>query len=131
MKTNLQIIQQVYSDFKQGNIPAILDILSDDINWELPQSAGTAFSGVFKGKNGVLEFFQQVAATNDMHEFDIDDFVASDDKVIALGHLKATSKTTGKTSANKWAHFWQLKNGKVVNHYEYADTAEIKNAFTN
>jgi len=38
---------------------------------------------------------------------------------------------TGKTSSNKWAHFWQLKDGKIIHHYEYADTAEIKKAFTN
>jgi len=131
MKSNLEIIQSGYNNFLQGNIPALVDLLIDDITWELPKSAALPFAGVFKEKNGVLEFFQQIAATNEFHEFNVTDFISEGDKVIALGNLKATSKTTGKTSSNKWAHFWQLKDGKVINHYEYADTAEIRNAFSN
>jgi uncharacterized protein len=131
MKSNLEIVQAGYNSFLQGNIEGILDLLNDDITWELPSSAGVPFSGVFSGKKGVLDFFQQIAANNEFHEFNVTDFIADGDKVVALGSLKATSKTTGKTSSNKWAHFWQLKDGKVIRHYEYADTAEIKKAFTN
>ncbi len=131
MKSNLEIIQSGYNNFLQGNIPALVDLLSDDVTWELPKSAGVPFAGVFKGKTGVLEFFQQIAANNEFHEFNVTDFISEGDKIIALGDLRATSKTTGKTSSNKWAHFWQLKDGKVIRHYEYADTAEIRNAFSN
>jgi len=131
MKSNLEIVQTGYDNFLQGNIPAIIDLLSDDITWELPVSANVPFSGIFKGKNAVIEFFQKIAANNDFHEFNVTDFIADGDKVMALGNLKATSKTTGKTSSNKWAHFWELKDGKVLRHYEYVDTAEIRNAFSN
>jgi ketosteroid isomerase-like protein len=106
-------------------------VLSDNIEWELPSSAHVNFSGVFKGKQGVLDFFQNIAATNDISEFAVDTFIADGDHVIALGHLSAQAKPTGKTSSNKWAHMWQLKDGKVVKHYEYADTAEIRDAFDN
>lgn len=131
MKSNLEIVQTGYNSFLQGNIQGILDLLNEDITWELPSSAEVPFSGVFSGKKGVLDFFQQIAANNEFHEFKVTDFIADGDKVVALGSLKATSKTTGKTSSNKWAHVWQLKDGKVICHYEYADTAEIKKAFTN
>jgi len=131
MKSNLEIVQTGYDNFLQGNIPAIIDLLSDDITWELPVSANVPFSGIFKGKNAVIEFFQKIAANNDFHEFNVTDFIADGDKVMALGNLKATSKTTGKSSSNKWAHFWELKDGKVLRHYEYVDTAEIRNAFSN
>ena len=50
---------------------------------------------------------------------------------MALGHLTVKATSTGRTSSNKWAHFWKLKDGKVVKHYEYADTAEISDAFSN
>lgn len=129
MKSNLEIVQTGYSNFLEGNIPGLVDLLSDEITWELPASAEVPFSGVFTGKKGVVDFFQQVAASNDIHEFNITDYVADGDKVIALGNLRATSKATGKTAVNVWAHFWQLKDGKVIRHYEYVDTATIKSAF--
>ncbi len=127
--TNLEIVKQGYANFKQGNIPALLEQLSPDVVWELPSSAGVPFSGQFKGHSGVLQFFQNVAATNDLSAFEIDRYIADGDLVVALGHLRATAKPTGKTSENKWAHVWSLLNGKVVHHYEYADTAEIYQAF--
>lgn len=129
MNTNLEIVKQGYADFMQGNIPAMLDILHDDIEWTLPASAGVSFSGTFKGKDGVLKFFENVGGTNDIKEFAIDHYIADGDHVVALGHLSATARDTGKNSSNKWAHVWKLKDGKVVNHYEYADTAEIRDAF--
>lgn len=130
MKSNVEIVRQGYADFQQGNIPAVLELLSDNVTWELPASAGVPFSGVFKGKEGVLTFFKNVGELNEFQEFSPDSFVSEGDRVIALGHLVAKSKTTGKTSANKWAHVWTLREGKVIAHFEYVDTAEIKEAFS-
>ena len=131
MKSNLEIVQNAYASFAEGNIPAILDVLADNIEWELSPSAHTNFSGLFKGKNQVLNFFQNVASENDFKEFTPETFVASDDHVVVLGRMEATAKPTGKTSKTKWAHYWLLKDGKAIRHYEYADTAEIRDAFTN
>ncbi len=131
MKTNLEIVQQGYAEFSKGNIAGILEILSEDIIWEFPSSALVSFSGVFKGRQGVLDFFQHVAASNNFTEFAVDTFIADGDHVVALGHLSGVAKPTGKPSNNKWAHFWQLKEGKVIKHYEYVDTAEIRDAFSN
>lgn len=131
MKSNIEIIAQLYADFGQGNIPAILEQLTDDVQWEFPASASNVpFSGLFEGKARVVEFFQQVGATNDFHEFNIEKLLADADTVVALGNLKATVKTTGKTSANVWAHRWDMKDGKVARHYEYVDSAEIAKAFS-
>ncbi len=130
MNNNLDIVKQGYADFQQGNIPGMLEVLSDDIEWTLPGSAGVNFSGTFKGKEGVMKFFENVAGGNDMKEFMVDTYIAEGDHVVALGHLSAIARNTGKTSSNKWAHVWKLKDGKVVSHYEYADTAEIRDAFS-
>ena len=79
MKTNLEIIKQAYTNFSQGNIPAILDVLSDNMEWELPKSAHVDFSGVFTGKEQALNFFQHIAAENDFTEFSPDTFIADGD----------------------------------------------------
>lgn len=63
MKSNLEIVQTGYNNFQQGNIQGILDLLNDDITWELPSSAGVPFSGVFSGKKGVLDFFNRSLLT--------------------------------------------------------------------
>lgn len=129
MNTNPEIVKQAYADFLQGNIPALVEKMSDDVVWELPASAEVPFSGVFKGKDGVMRFFKEIATLNDFHEFNLEDVLSGENKVVVTGNLKATSKSTGKTSQNRWAHCWELKEGKVTRHYEYVDSAEIRNAF--
>ncbi len=129
MKTNTDIVNEGYAFFKQGNIPALLDLMSDDIVWELPVSAEVPFAGTFKGKSRVLEFFQAVGSTNEFKEFEVDTIVSNGNHVVALGHLTSVARPTGKQSSNKWAHHWHLQDGKVISHYEYVDTAEINNAF--
>ena len=32
--SNLPTVQSIYEAFGKGNIPAILDVLSDDVGWE-------------------------------------------------------------------------------------------------
>ena len=129
MKTNIEIVQEGYMEFGKSNIPALLDLLDENVVWELPATADVSFSGVFTGKNEVMRFFQNVGASNDFHDFKVEKLLADDSTVIALGSLTATAKPTGKTSSNKWAHRWEIQNGKVTQHYEYVDSAEIRNAF--
>lgn len=57
MKSTIEIVAQLYAEFGEGNIAAILEKLADDVTWELPASANVPFSGVFTGKNGVVQFF--------------------------------------------------------------------------
>ncbi|MFN8352973.1 MAG: nuclear transport factor 2 family protein [Spirosomataceae bacterium] len=130
MKSTIEIVAQLYAEFGEGNIAAILEKLADDVTWELPASANVPFSGVFTGKNGVVQFFEAVASTNDFQEFTIEKLLGDAETVVAFGNLKAIAKTTGKTSVNKWAHRWDFNNGQIVRHYEYADTAEILSAFS-
>ncbi len=34
-RTNTQVVQALYTYFGEGNLPAILDLLTDDIKWTL------------------------------------------------------------------------------------------------
>ena len=42
---NTAIAQQGYDNFKTGNIEALLDQLSDDITWQLPEMKGVPLGG--------------------------------------------------------------------------------------
>ena len=42
---NKAIVQQAYNNFKAGNIDALLNLLSDDIAWDLPEIKNVPFGG--------------------------------------------------------------------------------------
>src|SRR5678815_2962055 len=95
---NTKVVQDAYAAFGRGDIPALLSHMTDDIRWQ--PVIGTArhvpFSGERIGKAGVAEFFKVVAETEDFEQFEPREFVAQGDKVVALGHYRAVTKTTGK-----------------------------------
>ena len=42
---NIAVVQQAYNNFKTGNIQALLALLSDDVEWELPEVENVPFTG--------------------------------------------------------------------------------------
>lgn len=128
--TNKEQVQTAYDNFAKGNIPAILDILSDDVHWEMNGPADIfPYAGKRKGKEQVMDFFTQVASTSDFQVFQPTAFIAEGDKVVALGEAVATNKQTGKTSRNNWAMAWTFSDGKVTHYHNYSDTYDIAQSF--
>jgi ketosteroid isomerase-like protein len=49
--------------------------------------------------------------------------------VLALGDERMRVKATGRTYETEWAHVFTVREGKVMEFCEYADTAAVAEAF--
>ncbi len=49
-KENTKLVQQVYENFKNGDIKALLNLLSDNIEWHLPEIKNVPFAGKRRGQ---------------------------------------------------------------------------------
>jgi uncharacterized protein len=65
-----------------------------------------------------------------MIHYTVDEYIAQDDAVFARGSTAWRNKKTGKTVDTPKADFWRFRDGKVVEFYEYYDTAGIIAAAT-
>ena len=125
------VVKDAYGYFSKGNIPALLESLSDDVQWVSPgPKEVTPWAGNYKGKAQVAEFFRVVAQEIDFLKFEPREFVEQGNKVITLGFMEGKSRKTGKVAATEWAMAFTLKNGKVTHFREYADTYEAYKAFS-
>src|SRR2546423_8962502 len=111
---NVRVVEQAYNNFKTGAIAALLDLMADDVTWELPSVADVPFTGKRQGRAGVGEFFALVAAAQDVRVFEPREFVAQGDKVVSLGHYEWQVKGTGRTFGCDFAHVFTLRAGQVV-----------------
>jgi len=128
--TNTQVVQQAYGYFGQGNIPALLDQLTDDVKWTVAGPTNILpWVGNRKGKQEVAEFFRLVDENNEFLQFEPREFIAEGDKVVTLGFLEAKSKKTGRVSKSEWAMVFTFKNGKICEHMQYSDTYDAVEAF--
>jgi ketosteroid isomerase-like protein len=122
---NRAIVQQGYAAFGRGDIPALLELLSEDVEWETPGTSEFPLAGKRRGHQQVVEFFQTLNATFEIQRFVPETFVAEGDRVIVQGRETALIRATGKVIEVPWAHAFTLRNGKIVALQEYVDTAAI------
>jgi len=127
---NTKVVQDAFAAFTRGDIQALLACFADDIVWNAVYGTGphVPTSGERRGKQAVAEFFSQVAANVNFSAFEPKEFVATGDKVVALGHYMA-STPMGKGFDADFAMVFALRNGKVVRFQEFSDSAAINAAF--
>lgn len=125
---NIALVRQAYENFKAGNIPALLNLLSEDVTWQLPEIENAPFSGRRQGQQQVAEFFSLLANDQDSLQFEPREFVAQNDKVVALGSYNWRVKATGREYGGEWAHVFTVRDGKISGFNEYMDTAAATTA---
>lgn len=120
---NKAIVEQAYNNFKTGNIDALLNLMSEDITWTLPEMEGVPFAGARTGRASVGEFFQSVGRSQDVLSFEPRELIAAGDKVIAPGSYTWRVKANNREFSSDFAHAWTIRDGKLIAFHEYTDTA--------
>ncbi len=120
---NKAIVEQAYNNFKTGNIEALLNLMSEDISWTLPEMEGVPFGGKRTGRAAVGEFFASVDASQEVVSFEPRELIAEGDKVVALGSYEWRVKANNREFGGDFAHAWTIRDGKAVEFHEYTDTA--------
>ncbi len=128
-QTNVEVVQGTYEAVGRGDIPALLDLLTEDVEWTLQGPSLIPFAGPCKGRDGVAEFFSQVGGSLEFLQFEPRDFVAQGDTVVVLGYERNLIKPTGRTFEQEWAHVYTLRDGKIAKARFFEDTAAYVAAF--
>lgn len=85
-------------------------------------------AGERRGKPSVGEFFGILAQSMTFDQFEPREFVAQNDKVVALGYYRATTKG-GTQFESDWAMIFTLGEGKITHFQELMNSAAINAAF--
>ncbi len=86
LRQNVAVVQGTYAAVGRGDIPALLGLLTDDVEWTLQGPAVIPFARTRHGREAVAEFFAQVGETIEFLQFEPRDFVAQGDTVVVLGY---------------------------------------------
>jgi ketosteroid isomerase-like protein len=129
-QTNLAVVQQAYAAIGRGDIPGVLDLLTDDVVWTLQGPSTIPFAGTRRGREGVAEFFSLVGETLEFQQFEPREFVGQGETVVVLGYERSLVKATGRRFEQEWAHVYTLRNGKIATGRFFEDTAAEVVAFS-
>jgi ketosteroid isomerase-like protein len=128
-RTNVDVVQATYEAVGREDIPALLDLLTEDVEWTFQGPPVISFAGTRHGREGVEEFFSLVGETLEFKRFEPRDFVGQGDTVVVLGYEHNLIKPTGRTFEQEWAHAYTLRDGKIAKFRALEDTAAYVAAF--
>jgi len=126
---NVQAIQAMYDAFGRGDIGAILDAVTDDVDWASDTSSTAApWYGVRHGKGDVASFFKAFASAMEVEEFSPLVFATGEDAVHSVVRCQAASRSTGKVIDMNLHHYFRFRDGKVCYYRGTEDTAQTEAA---
>ena len=103
MSTNKEIVESVYANFAQGDVPAVLGAMAENIEWS--EADGFPLAGTYIGPQAVLEgVFMRLGEIGDEFAAVPDQIVAEGDTVVALGNYSWKHKSSGASAVVKMAH---------------------------
>jgi uncharacterized protein len=124
---NIKTIQSVYEAFGRGDVQAVLEAVSDDVDWAAETSSTVApWYGVRRGRDGVASFFEAFGSTMEVQEFSPYAFAANDSEVHTVVHCRAVARGTGKVMDHDLHHFFRFREGKIVFYRGTEDTAQTE-----
>jgi hypothetical protein len=131
VEENVQTAQEGYAAFGRGDVPAILELLTDDIEWIEPGPPDIIpTAGTHRGKEEVGRFFATLGEDVEFHKFEPQEFIAQGDHLVVLISSDATLRRTGRKLTDHLAHVWTFKGGKVARFEIFQDTAAIVAAYS-
>jgi ketosteroid isomerase-like protein len=129
--SNIGTVQGMYEAFGRGDVPAILEQMADDVSWEAweventAQEAGVPWVLPRSGREGVTEFFRDIAEGLEFHNFEPVNLLEGGNQVAATIRIDFTVKATGERRQDEEIHLWTFgPDGKVTGMRHYIDTAK-------
>ena len=126
---NVKTIQSVYEAFGRGDLPAILDVVTDDVDWASDASSTEVpWWGVRHGKDEVTDFFVKLADATEVTEFTPLELMGDGDTVLTVVRFGVKAKETGREATMLLHHYWKFRDGKIAYYRGTEDTAQTVNA---
>ena len=132
-KENVQTVKKMFEAFNRRDIPAVLDILSDYVEWQSPvtriQTDEISWSKPRHGKEEVAVFFKDLSEKVQPDKLVPLEFTAQAERVVVEGKNRGIVRSNGKAYEHDWVMIFTMHKGKIAKMRHYYDTTDIRIAF--
>jgi ketosteroid isomerase-like protein len=126
---NVNVVKGMYEAFARGDVPAVLGVFDPAIEWREADGFIYADGNPYIGPTAVLEgVFMRLATEWDHFTASPEGLLDAGEAVVAHGYYGGTYKKTGKSVRAQFAHFFTMRDGKVVKFQQYTDTLQFQRA---
>jgi uncharacterized protein len=131
-EANKQTIEAVYGAFGRGDIPFILNRVSDGTAWDFNVGkSDVPWHAAVRGKAELPRFFRAMAENVTFEAFEPRAFVSDGRNVVVRLRVAYTVKRTGRKVDEEQVQWWSFDDaGRISALRHYEDTAMVRDAWT-
>lgn len=123
----IELVQSVYAAFGRGDVAAILDATTDDVDWcRTVEGVPHLRHGI--GREAVAAYFEAAGSSFDFHGFAPRAFAGAGPKVLVVLDVELTVRSTGKRLAFDEVHEFDIVDGRIARYRPHLDTALLVDA---
>lgn len=121
--SNVETVQAIYDAFGRGDIAAILDQLTDDVEWDQDAPGyGVSIYEPGVGKEHARRFFETAGRELEFLRFEPANFLSGQNQVAVPIKVEVKVKPTGKVVEALEIHLWTFgDDGKVSRFFHCID----------
>lgn len=123
------VVQRMYDALNQGDVPGVLDLLADDVLWEVPGPRDILpWAGAWHGYIGVTEFLNLFRGTVQTRQFSLQRLMTQGNTVVAVIEEDCIASTTNLPYRTSVVQLVTVQHGKITALQSYMDTFPIVEA---
>ena len=128
--SSVQLAQDVYDAFGRGDIPAVLELFTPDMEWHPAEGHPFRPDGSpWIGRDAIAEgFFAQIGAAWTTFTVTPRTFHDAGDTVVVEGRYAGVLKGSEQTIDAQFCHIWTVQGGRMRSFQQYMDTAQLQQA---
>ena len=120
--TAVEVVQQAYQAFGRGDVPAVLTLVAEQVDWRFFGARRLPYTGAFKTRADVGRWFASIVEVDDIQGFEPREFIDGGDHVTVLGWERTAARPGGKVFETEWVHVFTVRSGKIVRFWGIYDT---------
>jgi uncharacterized protein len=124
---NVDVLRRAYAAFQREGVEGIMPFLDEEIEWRNPEDSPIA--GVWRGHNGVRDWFAQASEAFGEMSFSPDEFrEVSEHRVLVLLRFGLTGTASALQMEVPFAHVVDLRQGRATSLKMYSDQRDALEA---
>ncbi len=128
MTDSVKTAERLYAALQEDDITPFLDMCAADVVVEYPAHRSLLWGGRWEGRAGVEAFLEAHDAAEEILQFEIRQYLADSDLVVAIGHFTGRAKQTNREWSTPFVHVLTIADGHLRRWQAFFDTAAAAEA---
>ena len=128
-RTTREVVDAFFARFAAGDMPGLLDLFADRVDFLVPGDPKVPWTGVRSGRGEIAQFFTLLGTELTPEEFTIDTTLVEGGHAVTTGRSRFGVLSTGRSFLNEFALHFTVADGKITGYRMHEDSHAISEAY--